>query len=111
MEPTQYVAPNGALQTVASPTVAERLRAAGWRPYQELAALAATDDTAREHLETAETYQAARKAEQEAREARFAPTRPDPEAQAEADAEAEHGQAAEAGAEPAARKRRTTTRS
>ncbi|MFE6282433.1 hypothetical protein [Streptomyces sp. NPDC057877] len=84
MDPTTYVAPNGATQLVASPQVAERMRAAGWRPYEELAALADNDDpTAREHLKRAEIYAEQRRVEQEAREARFAPARPAAAAEAE----------------------------
>jgi hypothetical protein len=83
MDPTTYVAPGGATQLVASPQVAERLRAAGWRPYDELAALAETDDTAREHLKRAEIYAEQRRVEQEGREARFAPARPAAAAEAQ----------------------------
>ncbi|EPD63178.1 hypothetical protein [Streptomyces sp. HGB0020] len=105
MEPTTYVSQAGALQQVASPQVAERLRAAGWRPYAELAALADTDDVAREHLERAKDYQAERLAEQEAREARYAPaTRPQPQA-------AEEPAEEPAEAETPARKRRAAARS
>ncbi|MFD5468900.1 hypothetical protein [Streptomyces sp. NPDC127105] len=73
--PTEYVAPGGARQMVTTPVVAERLRAAGWRPFAELVELAETDETAREHLQTAETYAAEREAEQTAREDRYAPRR------------------------------------
>ncbi|MGW5122967.1 hypothetical protein ACWEQ7_02700 [Streptomyces sp. NPDC004069] len=75
MEPTEYVAPGGARQMVTTPVVAERLRASGWRPYAELTELAKTDPTARGHLETAVAYAAERKAEQTAREDRYAPRR------------------------------------
>lgn len=80
MEPMVYVAPDGARQTAVTPVVAERLRASGWRPLAELVELSQTDETAREHLARADTYAAERKAEQNAREARYAPNRGRPAA-------------------------------
>ncbi|MFJ5156314.1 hypothetical protein ACIQCF_33100 [Streptomyces sp. NPDC088353] len=113
MEPTEYVAPGGARQMVATPVVAERLRASGWRPFAELAELAKTDPTAREHLQTAEAYAAEREAEQAAREDRYAPRRaamrtaPPPEPD---DSDTAASETAAADAAPAG-KRRSASRS
>ncbi|MFJ2567877.1 hypothetical protein ACIO02_33925 [Streptomyces sp. NPDC087568] len=115
MEPTEYVAPGGARQMVATPVVAERLRANGWRPFAELAELAKTDPTAREHLETAQVYAAEREAEQTAREDRYAPrltaarTAPPPQPEPD-DSGAAASETAAAEAAPAG-KRRSASRS
>ncbi|MFF4547257.1 hypothetical protein ACFY1J_24025 [Streptomyces sp. NPDC001406] len=74
MEPVEYVAPGGAVQLVEDPATMYRLQAAGWRPRPELETLAGADDeAAREHLERATAYERQQLAEQEVREARFAP--------------------------------------
>lgn len=74
MQPVEYVAPSGASQLVEDPATMYRLQAAGWRPRPELETLAAAGDPpATEHLERAAEYARRQEAEQEAREAKFAP--------------------------------------
>lgn len=76
MEPVEYVAPSGAVQLVEDPATMYRLQAAGWRPRPELETLAAnSDETAAGHLQRAEAFRRGQEADQEAREARFAPVR------------------------------------
>lgn len=82
MEPVEYIAPSGAAQLVEDPATMYRLQAAGWRPRPELETLAGHEDpAAAAHLERAEDFRRQQEADQEAREARFAP-RPRAEASA-----------------------------
>ncbi|MGC9544026.1 hypothetical protein [Streptomyces sp. UG1] len=74
MEPVEYIAPSGAVQVVEDPATMYRLQAAGWRPRPELETLAANEDpAATEHLQREQNFRRQQQAEQDAREARFAP--------------------------------------